>query len=454
MPDEEEVRRKTSNVSLVSLTVIPVCYEAGGSPTGAPMKTLKEHSIMTGNEILIVEDSPIQAEQLRYILERHRYRVSTSANGKEALAAIAERKPAFIISDIVMPEMDGYELCRKIKTDEGYRDIPVILLTTLSDPHDVVRGLECGADNFVSKPYDEEYLVSLIEHMNAERIQPERENTTEELELHFGGQDYVLHADRRQILNLLLSTYETAIRKNRELSQARDELHELNEQLKAANRELEAFGYTVSHDLRSPLNVISLCCQEMLGFHKESLDAPVLEDIQMIFAETDRMNQLINTLLNFSQLTRIEMTKEDVDLSGMAMEIARQLSMKQPERRVTFCIAAGITANGDERLLQVVLENLLGNAWKYTGKNEEALVEFGMEETDGEKEYFVKDNGAGFDMGFAGNLFRPFQRLHQPEEFKGTGIGLATVQRIIQRHGGKVRAEGEVDKGATFYFTL
>jgi light-regulated signal transduction histidine kinase (bacteriophytochrome) len=290
--------------------------------------------------------------------------------------------------------------------------------------------------------------------MHAERIQPGRENTTEGLELHFGGQDYVLHADRRQILKLLLSTYETAIRKNRELSQARDELYELNEQLKATNLELEAFGYTVSHDLRSPLNVISLCCQEIMGFYKESLDAPVLEDIQMIFDETNRMNQLINTLLNFSQLTRSEMTMEDVDLSEIAMEIAGQLSMKQPERRVTFCIADGITVNGDERLLQVVLENLLGNAWKYTGKKEEALVEFGLEETEGKKEYFVRDNGAGFDMGLAGNLFKPFQRLHQPVEFKGTGIGLATVQRIIQRHGGEVQAEGEIGKGATFYFTL
>jgi light-regulated signal transduction histidine kinase (bacteriophytochrome) len=166
------------------------------------------------------------------------------------------------------------------------------------------------------------------------------------------------------------------------------------------------------------------------------------------------MDQLITTLLNFSQLTRGEMRRTEVDLSIMAREIACHLSMKQPERDVTFNIADGIVVDGDARLLRVVLENLLGNAWKYTGREAEARIEFGMEEAGGETVYFVRDNGTGFDMSQADRLFNPFRRLHEEAEFEGTGIGLATVRRIIERHGGKVWAEGEVDRGAIFYFTL
>jgi two-component system cell cycle response regulator len=184
---------------------------------------------MAEAEILIIEDSPTQAEQLRYILEKHCYRVSIAGNGKNALAAIAVRKPDLIISDIVMPEMDGYEICRRIKKNEDLRDIPVLLLTVLSEPRDVIMGLECGADYFVTKPYVEEHLLSCIRHMQINQIQLTCKNSTGGLELHFDGQDYVINADRQQILNLLLSTYETAIHKNRELIQARKELQQSEE---------------------------------------------------------------------------------------------------------------------------------------------------------------------------------------------------------------------------------
>ncbi len=418
------------------------------------MRTLNEKNTTTGEEILIIEDSPTQVEQLRYILEKHGYRVSVAANGKEALAVTAVRKPALIISDVVMPEMDGYEVCRRIKANEDYRDIPVILLTALSDPRDVIKGLECGADNFITKPYDEEYLVSRIMHMQTDRTKPRCEHPTEGLELQFGGQNYVVNADRRQILNLLLSTYETAIQKNRELSRARDELHGLNEQLKAAYRELEAFSFTVSHDLRSPLNIISLYIQEMTELCRDCHDAQRPDNIEVIYAQINRMDQLITTLLNFSLVTRSDINRTVVDLSGMARDIAGQLSMKQPERRVRFIVADGVTVTADARLLRIVLENLLGNAWKYTGKQTEAVIEFGLEDVGGKPVCFIKDNGAGFDMDLAGSLFRPFRRLHDKEEFEGTGIGLATVQRIIQRHGGEVWAEGEPGKGATFRFSL
>ncbi len=405
-------------------------------------------------DILIVEDSPTQAEKLGYILEKQGYRVSIAANGREALADMNVRKPELIISDIVMPEMDGYELCRRVKSDEDLRDIPVILLTTLSEPGDVIKGLECGADNFITKPVDEGYILSRISDMGAELSRPDCPSSSEGLPLRFGGKDYVVKADCRQILNLLLSTYETATRKNRELSQARDELHELNRQLKDAYQELETFSFTVSHDLRSPLHIISLYAQEMAGISDDGQDARLQENIRVILDQVNRMDQLITTLLGFSRISSGDLRPAIINLSEMAGEIAGQLAMKEPERRVRFINEQGVTVVGDARLLRVAMENLLGNAWKYTGRKPDAVIEFGMMENGVSTVFFVRDNGAGFDMNLADRLFKPFKRLHDREEFDGNGIGLATVQRIIHRHGGEVWAESEAGNGAVFYFTL
>ena len=418
------------------------------------MDSIQGEGAVAVEEILIIEDSPTQAEQLRDILERHHYRVSVAANGREALATLAVRRPSLIISDIIMPEMDGYELCRRIKADERCRDIPVMLLTSLSNPRDVIRGLECGADNFITKPYNEEYLISRIRCMEADRLRRGDAEPEEGLKLHFGGEEYVITADRRQIVNLLLSTYETAVHQNRELSMARDELRGLIEQLAGANKELEAFSYTVSHDLRSPLTCINGYCQLLAEFCADRLDEQGRDFIREIRGASERMGQLITTLLNFSQLTRKEIRRETVNLGYLAKAVALDLKMREPGRTVIFKIAEGGVVSGDPKLLRAVLDNLIGNAWKYSGKCSEAVIEFGMQERRGETVYFVRDNGAGFDMGFADKLFAAFERLHDADEFEGIGIGLATVKRIVERHGGKIWAEGDVGKGATFYFTL
>lgn len=407
-----------------------------------------------GELILVVEDSPTQAEQLRYILEKHRLRVLVAGSGDAALAMIEEQKPALIISDILMPGMDGYELCRRIKAHDGHCDIRIILLTALSDPQDVIRGLECGADNFITKPYAEEHLVSRVSYLLGNRYELQDCAALPELKINFDGKEFAITSSRHQILDLLLSTYEAAIRKNNELIRARDELNELNEQLKAANGDLEAFSYTVSHDLRGPLNNIFGSCQLIEELYGDSFDDQCRQFFNYIPAAVNKMDKMIGTILKFSLLSRQEPQREEVDLSAMARVILEEPHFSEAQRLVTFHITDGIVANGDLQLLRIVLENLLGNAWKYSATKENAVIEFGMLECGGRPAYFVRDNGAGFDMACAGQLFAPFQRLHDAEEFEGFGIGLSTVQRIVQRHGGSVWAEGEPGKGAVFYFTL
>lgn len=225
-------------------------------------------------------------------------------------------------------------------------------------------------------------------------------------------------------------------------------------ELESANRDLEAFCYTVSHDLRSPLTKINGYSQILLELCASTLNEQPKGYIRNIYEASQRMDQLISTILHFSRMTRCEINRDKVDLSGIARTVAAELRLAEPERRMAFNIAEGVTADGDAKLLRVVLENLLGNAWKYTGKKDDALIEFGVAEIGGKEVCFVRDDGAGFDMAHADKLFSPFQRLPGAAGFTGHGIGLATVQRIIQRHGGRVWGEGEPGKGATFYFTI
>lgn len=225
-------------------------------------------------------------------------------------------------------------------------------------------------------------------------------------------------------------------------------------ELSAANRELEAFSYSVSHDLRSPLRSIDGFGLALVEDCAASLPPAGVSHVERIRAATQRMGQLIDDLLQLSRMTRAEMHHEPVDLTVLATSVAVDLARTAPERRVAFVVEPGLAATGDANLLRVVLENLLGNAWKFTGKHPEATITVGRTMRDGHAAFFVRDTGAGFDMAYAGRLFGAFQRLHAAGEFAGTGIGLATVQRIVRRHGGEVWAEGAVGQGATFTFTL
>ncbi len=261
--------------------------------------------------------------------------------------------------------------------------------------------------------------------------------------------------------HLLVVAEDVTERKQAEMALARahGELErrvaERTAELQAANRELESFSYTVAHDLRAPLRSIdgfSHLLEERCG---AGADAEAREYIQRVRGAAGRMGRLIDDMLELARLSRVELNRETVDLSAMAREIAGELAEQEPQRQAEVCIAAGVTAVGDPPLLRALLQNLLDNAWKYTAKHPTARIEFGSRRLeDGRLAYFVKDDGAGFDMAHANKLFGLFQRLHHPKDFDGTGVGLATVQRIVERHGGEIWAEGAVEQGATFSFTL
>ncbi|HET7712180.1 MAG TPA: ATP-binding protein [Thermoanaerobaculia bacterium] len=225
-------------------------------------------------------------------------------------------------------------------------------------------------------------------------------------------------------------------------------------EVEAANRDLESFAYAVSHDLRAPLGSVNGFAQALLEDYGDTLDASGREYLQWILESCAQMQRLIDGLLQMSRLARTEMQREPADLSAIAQNIAETLQRREPERSVDFRIAPGLMVDADERLLRALLENLLANAWKFTRKNDRAVIEVGSRDQEGVPAYFVRDNGAGFDPSHASKIFRPFQRLHSNKEFEGTGIGLATVHKIIERHGGRAWAEGEVGKGAAIYFTL
>jgi light-regulated signal transduction histidine kinase (bacteriophytochrome) len=224
--------------------------------------------------------------------------------------------------------------------------------------------------------------------------------------------------------------------------------------IKDRNKELESFVYSVSHDLRNPLRTIAGFTEILFEDYSEKLDFTGRDYLSRISASTKKMDRLIDDLLSLSRISRQEMIKSEVDLSKIASTIFSDLRQTQPNREVEFSIKAQIKALADSRLMEVALTNLLGNAWKFTTKTDHPKIEFGSFQRDLETVYFVKDNGAGFDPQYSEKLFRPFQRLHTEEEFKGTGIGLAIVERVITRHGGRIWAESEKNKGASFFFTL
>jgi signal transduction histidine kinase len=404
---------------------------------------------------LVVEDSAVQAKKLRFFLENANIQCEVSYNAKVALKLVEEKPPALIISDIVMPEMDGYEFCSLLKSNPSTKEIPVILLTSLNDPLDIIKGLQAGADNFITKPYDENYLLSRIQYLLINRNFRQSGSAEMFLEIMFRGRRYAINSEKKQILDLLLSVYEAAVQRNDELINAKLEIEQANESLVNAYQELEAFTRTVSHDLRNPLQLIMGYLDLIKDNHFGELPEDIRKPIEIIKEVSDNMNQLINDLLKFARSGMGEIEKSTVNLTDLAESVVGNLRLKDSSRNVIVEFESEVIVYGDAALLGAVMENLVGNAWKYSSRNPDAKITLGtIRNAEGQTEIFVGDNGAGFNMDKAAKLFQPFQRFHSSKDFEGTGVGLATVKRIVDRHGGTIRADSAPGIGSTFYFTL
>lgn len=406
-------------------------------------------------KILVVDDKPENLHALESTLKETNAEIVKAQNGNDALIAALNHDFALAILDVQMPEMDGYELAEHLRSEEQTKHIPIIFLTAYADEQQMFKGYGLGAMDYIVKPYDPIILLSkVLAFLELHRQRAEIQRQSSHLEDLVGERTAQLERVNERLMQ------EIAERKR-----AEDEVRKLNDdleilvaertrQLEAVNKELEAFAYSVSHDLRAPLRAVEGFSQALLEDYQSALDDKGKDYLLRVSAEARRMAQLIQDLLVLSRVTRAEMSFQPVDFSALAMTVVEMLRRGEPSRQVEVNLAPGLATRGDPRLLRQVLENLLGNAWKFTSRTDGAWIEFGSERKDGLETYFVRDNGAGFDMEYANKLFVPFQRLHGMTEFPGTGVGLSTVQRIVARHGGRAWAEGAVGQGATFYFTL
>jgi two-component system sensor histidine kinase/response regulator len=377
--------------------------------------------------ILLVDDQPANLVALEAMLQGLGQNLIKAESGREALRWLLTHEFAVILLDVKMPEMDGFETAELIRQRDKSRHTPILFLTAGdSTQTQAVRGYAVGAVDYLVKPVVPEFVRSKV----AVFVELAKKN----------------ELLRRQA-KLLAESEQAAL----ELAETRAELVR---DLEHKNRELESFSYAVSHDLRAPLRRIDSFSRAVLESQGDRLDEAGQRFLSRVREASRHMSQLIDDVLHLSRVTRADLRDQEVDLSSVAGLILTRLQESQPERKLDAKVRPGVVVTGDSQLLKIAMENLLENAWKFTAKEPESRIEFGMMQAGGEATYFVRDNGAGFDMTYTDRLFGPFQRLHPQGEFPGNGIGLATVQRIIHRHGGRVWAEGLVGQGATFYFTM
>ena len=388
-------------------------------------------SLLGLKRILAVDDSPTYLQALGEALKTEGCDVILARSGEEALELLAVQAVDCILLDVVMPGLSGRETCERIKAAPAVRDIPLIMLTALEDRETMIQGLGAGADDYISKSNDLEVLKARV------RAQIRRKQFED---------------DHRRLREELLRKELDAAEAHaaRELAETRAIMAE---ELERKNNELEAFSYSVSHDLRAPLRAIDGFSRIVLEKCGGIVDATSRDYLQRVCSAAQRMGELIDDLLELSRVGRAELRRGPVNLSEVARQVIGDLR-KRSERNLEIALPDDLHVDADRRLVQIVLENLLGNSWKFTTNVAVPRIELGVQRNGGDAVYFVRDNGAGFDMRYAEKLFRPFQRLHTEADFPGTGVGLATVNRIVDRHGGRVWAEASVGQGATFYFTL
>jgi signal transduction histidine kinase len=406
----------TQDRSLEIPGVSPLALEARQwlqSSAAGPMDRADDAREATGQRarILVADDNADMRQYLSRLLEPY-WDVVGVADGQEALDSALACPPDLVLSDVMMPRLDGVGLLRALRADPRTCSVPVFLLSARAGEEAVLQGLDTGADDYLVKPFSARELLTRVRtHLGMARVRQAAADAAREL------------AETRAVL------LEDVARKN---------------------KELESFSYSVSHDLRAPLRSIDGFAQALIEDHAADLTPKGQDYLRRVRAAAQRMGRLIDDLLNLSRVERAELARQRVDLSRIAATAADRLKRGEPERGGEFTIQPALYAKVDPHLMEIVLDNLLGNAWKFTRKKARPAIEFGSAES----AFFVKDNGAGFDPAYATKMFTPFQRFHPDKEFPGTGVGLATVRRIVERHGGRIWAEGVPGEGAVFYWTL
>jgi two-component system, NtrC family, sensor kinase len=387
-------------------------------------------------KVLAVDDSITYLEELAQQLRNDGYDVVKASTGEDALELLAIQGVDAILLDLVMPGLSGTEVCRRIKDAPALRYVPLIMLTAVSEREAMIRGMNAGADDYVTKSADFEPLKARLRaQLRRKQFEDENRRMREQL--------FAKESEARQARAVAEAT--------QVLSQ---QLERQNTELAGLNRDLQMFASSVSHDLRQPVRMVLGFSKMLADACRDKLDEKERQYLDQVRAGATRMAELIEALLTLSRAARKELSLRPVRLDELAAKIVANFRALEPNRDVEFVSAARIEIQGDAGLLASVLENLLGNAWKFTSRCAQARLELGVAATVDGPAYFVRDNGAGFDMKHVANLFTPFQRLHSEADYPGTGIGLATVQRIIGRHGGRIWAEGTPGAGACFYFTL
>ena len=416
-------------------------------------------------EILVVEDSFTQALLIQAVLEEADYRVGLAKNGLEALKYLKGRKPDLVVSDIIMPEMDGYEMCRRIKENDTLKHIPVMLLTSLSDPEDVIRGLECGADNFITKPYKESFLLARIKSILANRALRKKSPKGQGVEVIFGGKEYNITSDRFQILDLLFSSFENAVQKNQELETAIENLQRTQEALadakevaEKANRAKSLFLANMSHDIRTPMNGIigmtDLCLET-------TLDEEQREYLNMVRMSADSLLSLLNDILDFSKIegNMLELENIDFNLRDHLEDILKTLALLAHKKGLELACRiendVPVALVGDPGRLRQVIVNLIGNAVKFTSEGEILLGVRKISESDDSVtlHFSVKDTGIGIPPEKQKTIFEAFSQADEntTRKFGGTGLGLSISGKLAALMGGNIGVESVLGEGSTFH---
>jgi signal transduction histidine kinase len=406
--------------------------------------------------ILIVDDEPANLAVVGEYLAQSGFQIMVARTGEAGLEIARRTPPDLVLLDVRLPGVDGFEVCRRLKEDERTRQIPVIYMTVLTSVEDKVKGFGVGGMDYISKPFQkEEVLARVVTHLHLRNLTHALETANESLELRVAERTSALaeaNASLKKEIAERKRAEEEICKLNQDLERR---VAERTMQLEAVNKELEAFAYSVSHDLRAPLRHID----GFLGLLKERAESALDEQsrryMNTVSSAARRMGMLIDDLLSFSRMGRQEIATTQVGLSALVQEVIRDLEPETKGRVINWHIEDLPVVTGDRAMLRVVLVNLISNALKFTQTRTQAEIGIGCSHDHrAETVVFVRDNGVGFDMQYADKLFGVFERLHGVTEFEGTGIGLANVHRVISRHGGRTWAEGKVDGGATFYFTL